>query len=799
MNDKNLGASSTGILFQRLTAFLLLLVAFGARAGTDEECLALYPKSHAIRGTQSCPLDVSSNTPIGLGTYDCVGRADLIIPWCAGTDLQPEKSCPVADPVYPGSGTVTLSSTDFVSGDDMPMVFSRTYRSTPLGASTTAMGPVWFHNWQRQLGLANANSGSSSKVLAYRENGEPLTFNWSAGTWRTAAFSGLELTQNGAGWTLTDLSTAITETYSAQGIFLSERTKTGFVRTLTYDGSGRLTAISQHGDDAIAKFDLTLRLDYDDKGRLVRLTDPANGLTQYGYDANSNLVAVMWPDGNVRRYVYDDTRFRNTITGEIDETGTRIATWSYDALGRAASVSHPDTTRNVQFAYGSESTAVTDSQRTTTLNFSSIGGMLRPTGSRSSSGSTSSTWDASGRLLTDTTATGSAVEYSYDSAGRPSRVTTRNASGTTYISTRYAEATALSPSMVASPGKLRAFVYDTKGNLTGYSERKTNDPTGASGFDAVWDGRDQRTIGARYDELNRMTGAVVFDNGAKSAEWVYFYDSTGNLNTAQNLVSHWLFGNQDRDAAHRVTWQTGNYREARIGYDARGRVTRFNYDEAATPLTGGLHRAIAVNYAYSANGQNITRTGTITQNDRSPAILGGVEIDRWLDNYEGGIDPVGPPAGLLGWTRLTADWQTDRATTPVCIECWLMSRSPLGLAWSMSSDNTDTLWFIPGLGVIKGIAKVASNLCKSSGLDNSAVINFQTRHYESRLKAEGLEPARVESSIAQEVQTMIPNLEKGSNAWGRMTIDGIVVEFRLYVKSNGEINVGTIFPVKGKP
>jgi hypothetical protein len=62
-----------------------------------------------------------------------------------------------------------------------------------------------------------------------------------------------------------------------------------------------------------------------------------------------------------------------------------------------------------------------------------------------------------------------------------------------------------------------------------------------------------------------------------------------------------------------------------------------------------------------------------------------------------------------------------------------------------------------------------------------------------------LDPAVVESNVAQEVQAMTPNLEKGSNAWGRMTIDGVVVAFCLYVKSNGEINVGTIFPVKANP
>ena len=66
-------------------------------------------------------------------------------------------------------------------------------------------------------------------MLAYRENGEPVTFNWSAGTWRAAGFPGLALAQAGSGWTLTDLKTDTVESYSAQGVLLSESTKTGFV------------------------------------------------------------------------------------------------------------------------------------------------------------------------------------------------------------------------------------------------------------------------------------------------------------------------------------------------------------------------------------------------------------------------------------------------------------------------------------------------------------------------------------------------------------------------------------------
>ncbi|NYH15110.1 DUF6531 domain-containing protein [Paraburkholderia bryophila] len=376
MKDYRVVAGPVGMTVRLLAAFMLLMVAFGANA-TD--CLTLYSQSGATPGSKTCRLDVVGNTPGGMGNYACINDLALIDQWCAAPAAnEPEASCPVADPVYPGNGAVTLTETDFVSGDDLPMRFTRTYRSKSLSASSAATGPVWFHSWQRNLGLANANSGSTSKVLAYRENGEPVTFNWFSGSWRTAGFTGLTLVQSASGWTLTDLKTDTTESYSAQGLLLSESTKTGFVRTLTYDSSGLLTTITQHAAGTDAKQDIALRLDYDDKRRLSRLNDPLGRLTQYAYDASGNLVSVTWPDGNVHRYAYDDTRFRNALTGEIDETGNRIATWSYDAQGRATAVSHADSSLNAQFAYGAGTTAVTDSKRTTTLSFSSVGGVLRP-------------------------------------------------------------------------------------------------------------------------------------------------------------------------------------------------------------------------------------------------------------------------------------------------------------------------------------------------------------------------------------------------------------------------------------
>jgi YD repeat-containing protein len=614
-----------------------------------------------------------------MGNYACINDLASIDQWCSvpATD-EPEQSCPVADPVYPGSGAVTLTQADFVSGDDMPMAFTRTYRSKPLAKNAVSMGPVWFHGWQRSLDLASANSGGSSKVIAYRANGEPVTFNWSAGTWRTSGFTGLALAlaQNASGWTLTDLQTETVESYSALGVLQSEETKTRFVRTLTYDATGLLTAITQHAVGTDAKKDLTLRLDYDDKRRLSRLNDPLGRMTQYGYDANGNLAVVTWPDGYTHRYVYEDSRFRNALTGEINEAGTRVATWTYDAQGRAVAVEHPDTARNVQFAYGAGSTVVTGSKRTTTLNMASIGGVLRPTTSTSAAGNASSAWDASGYLLKDTDATGGTSEYSYDEVGRPVRATVKRATGTSISAIRYADATSLRPSMIASPGLIQSFVYDVRGNTTGIAETPTGDATGNQGFDAPKaDGAITTAYGMTYDVTNRLSFVQQLAGGKVVGQWVVTRDATGNVFSIypveQNVASEAI----SRDAAHRIEYgfnPTGDYF---LGYDQRGRVDLFRFQERAGPANGGVRRILKVRFTYSPDGQVVSRTGTVARNgslldlnDGTDVPVGDEEINQWIDNYNYGDSPIAPPANLQG-VRLLSGAAASLSASTVCGGC----------------------------------------------------------------------------------------------------------------------------------
>ncbi|MFL9896523.1 RHS repeat domain-containing protein, partial [Paraburkholderia sp. RL17-381-BIF-C] len=83
---------------------------------------------------------------------------------------------------------------------------------------------------------------------------------------------------------------------------------------------------------------LTLGLTYDGSGRILSVVPPSGNATHYAYDAKGNLISVTAPIGYVRQYLYEDVRFPNALTGIKDESGSRIAAWTYDSSGRAISV-----------------------------------------------------------------------------------------------------------------------------------------------------------------------------------------------------------------------------------------------------------------------------------------------------------------------------------------------------------------------------------------------------------------------------------------------------------------------------
>jgi YD repeat-containing protein len=513
-----------------------------------------------------------------------------------------------------------------------------------------------------------------------------VTFKLSGGAWAIPGNRGLSLTKAGDGYyNLKDEQLGTTERYSdTTGKFISETTRTGMLHELAYNGQ-QVEEIAERPVDSTgstAENRLVLSLTYDNSGRITSVVPPTGNAIHYAYDAKGNLASVTEPDGYVRQYLYEDARFPNALTGVKDESGSRIATWSYDASGRAVSVTHPDTTRNTSLSYASGGTTVTDMSGTSTYSFDAAD-TLRPSSIATPGGTVSRTWDAAGNLKQRVTPDGN-IQYTWDSVNRPTKAFATVAGTKTVTTIEYNDATSLRPHLVATPGKIRAFVYDASGNVTGYAERQTTDLTGEQGMQAVGTGS-QLTVGASYDGVGRLLSATAVQDGKTTEDWTYTYDPRGNIASTRDAVSGWQMRTLARDSENRAGTIAGNTGQAGIAYDQRGRVKRFTYDEPASVANAGLARTLRVDYTYAPNGTVSTRTANVSTNGAWWQPISDAELDVWLTNWELGNDPVSPPAKFTG---LKSD--ADAFVPSVCVECYMAWKANLS-GKLFGSELTDIL------------------------------------------------------------------------------------------------------------
>ena len=69
---------------------------------------------------------------------------------------------------------------------------------------------------------------------------------------------------------------------------------------------------------------------------------------------------------------------------------------------------------------------------------------------------------------------------------------------------------------------------------------------------------------------------------------------------------------------------------------------------------------------------------------------------------------------------------------------------------------------------------------------------LKTSHYAPRLLAAGLNVAKVEAAVIKTVG----NLRPAGEVRGRLIVDGVKIEWRAFVRPDGTVNIGSIFPVK---
>lgn len=420
-------------------------------------------------------------------------------------------------------------------------------------SATRAPGMGWQHNFHKRILFQTV----AAVATVSRANGSIIPFVQNGGVWSTDADVNAKLVQNGNTWVLTTPEDDI-ETYDKNGRLMSIRNRAGVTQTLSYVGDGQLI------ESVIDSFGRQLSFAYDTEFRLQQMTAPDGGKYVYAYDANNNLVSVTYPDLKVRRYIYEDGRFPNALTGITDENGARFATWTYDSLGRAISSEHANGVDKYVVDYASPAGRnITDPLGTFWMynlqpifDVHKLVSIVQPAGAGSNAASSLTNYDSNGNLASKSDFNGWTTKFTFDLVRNLElkRVEAAGSAVERTITTLWHTNYRL-PVEVNTPLSRTSFTHDPQGNVLTKTELAMN--AGSSGMSRTWTytynavGQVLTVTGPRTDIVDKTT---------------YTYDTQGNLSTVTNAAGH-LTTLSNYDANGRVGQIT----------DPNGMVTTLTY------------------------------------------------------------------------------------------------------------------------------------------------------------------------------------------------------------------------------
>ena len=250
---------------------------------------------------------------------------------------------------------------------------------------------------------------------------------------------------------------------------------------------GRLISVTQgSGTDT-----RTATLDYNAQGFLDRILDAENRTQGFTYDLAGRLSTQTLPDG-------------------------RIVQWSYDANGNVVGITPPGRPNHV-FNY----TPVDLEEQYTPP---AVAGVPQP--------QTQYAYNLDKQLTTITRPDGQLVELGYDSAGRPSSVTTPSRT----ITYGYSPTTGKLTSLNTSDGQNLSYTYDgclltsenASGLITGSVTRTYNNDFNVSGISVNGD-----TIALAYDNDQLLTQAGALSIGRSAQNGLITGTTLSTLTTVQ--------------------------------------------------------------------------------------------------------------------------------------------------------------------------------------------------------------------------------------------------------------------------
>lgn len=489
-------------------------------------------------------------------------------------------------------------------------------------------------SYTMEITIWHADGGQEQFTFQVNNNVLPTAgtaFAAEAGSAGELTFVNLPSPMTGTGYEY-QRNDGYTEFYDSNGDLLAVQDPHGLMQTYQYTDL-LVTSVTD-------PFGRQLKFTYNSSNQIATMTNPAGGVTTYSYDSNNNLIKVTYPDNSTAQYQYTNTTYPNALTDVIDEDGNQYVTFTYDSQGRAISSLNGTNVDPFSIVYNSDGSATvtepTGEVRTLTFTsiddapmFSTASAPCTECGDKSQSlsydshGHVSSvtdfdnnvthySYDAAGRILSETDAYGSTVTRTTSTAWdtthnlpslitQPYRETSYTRSATVWTTTVTDRSTSaartttynynsvgLLTSLDDPLGHVTSFTYDSEGDLASITNA-LNEVTQITSYDAnglpltILDPNGVETDLA-YDARQRLTSRTL-----AGAITTFTYDLAGNLTKVTLPTGAYL--QYSYDSAHRLTTISDNLGDS-LNYtlDALGnRVTEQTKDPSGT-LTRTLSR-----------------------------------------------------------------------------------------------------------------------------------------------------------------------------------------------------------------
>lgn len=448
--------------------------------------------------------------------------------------------------------------------------------------------------------------------------------------------------------------------------YVSQKAQSGTILNGYYfDEKGRLIALSDADGNKTS-------FTYDNNNNLVSWKDFKGQATNYQYDSKGNLLKETDPSGNSVTYTYESNF--NKVNSVKDKKGNTTS-FTYDANGNLATVKKPGNI-TLSFTYDANGrllTAKNGNNNTTTYEYNSDGDLIKiqyPVGAvqfeyngsccevgkiTDANGNTQEmTYDLLNRPTSIKDKTGNTVYYEYDAAGNIVKETDPNnvAKGYTYDALNRLISVTLKAGtwnydydeqsnlvkITDANGHITSYQYNNKSQLTKETDGIGNSTAysyDVNGNLVLRSDPNGNTVAYTYDNLNRLTQKSYAGNTDN-----YSYDAAGNLVSAfnNNITYTFEYDNLNRLLKKNIpTW---------------GKSISYTYDatdnrKTMTDQDGGLY-----NYQYDGNNRltSLTNAANLTTSfeyDAGGRILKQNNANGTFTTYH--YDAAGRMDSLINW------------------------------------------------------------------------------------------------------------------------------------------------------